>query len=273
MHRLFVITLTKIKAITAMLLWSSSAILLLTIKQLPVFLVTGIIMGGGGVLLMLFNQVNWQDFSCLALLGIALNHFAYIFALHLIPAPAVELIYCLWPLIVAVLALHFSWRLLLAVLLIIAALSILYLHYKFLFLPSSYFGILIAFAGPLFWALYVAKVEHKTTNVFLVGFYLFIAALIALSISYASHESWAFLEHLNWRSAIVLLILMLGPCGLAYMLWEHALESKQFNLAFLGYLIPFSSYLLLLAFGFAAFDWLVLSSLALLSVSGFIIMA
>lgn len=253
-----------------MLVWASSALLLIALKQMPVFLLEAIIMGFGGLIMILAGQrpSNMASFSVYGLLGIAGNHLSYILALRLIPPAAVDLIYCLWPLLVVVFAYKSftSKKIFQALLLVTIGLTVLFVHYDFIYSSQFFVGCLIAFIGPLLWALYVTKAPHGNSY-FVLGLYLLFGALLSILLSSTFNEHYS----LTLQDLIYLALLSIGPCSLAYMLWDKALIKSELNLSFLGYLIPISSYSMLIIFAVVKLDITVLLALALLSLGGIII--
>ena len=253
-----------------MLIWASSALFLIALKHMPVFLLEFIIMGFGGLIMILVGQKpsNMAGFSVYGLLGVAGNHLSYILALRLIPAAAVDLIYCLWPLLVVIFAYKgFSpKKILQAFIVVVAGLIVLLVHYDFIYSYKFFLGCSIAFVGPLLWSLYVAKAPHGD-SCFLIGLYLLFGCLLSLFLSLSFGEYY----HLKLQDWFYLTLLSIGPCSLAYMLWDKALIKSELNLSFLGYLIPISSYLILIIFNVINLDITILMALSLLSVSGIII--
>lgn len=259
-------------AVLSMVFWASSALILLGLSEMPAFFLEAIIMLGGGAILMLVAKDKYiNSFSFWGVLGVAGNHLSYILSLRLIPAPALDIIYCTWPVLIFFMS-HkrpMGPNLICGLLSIAIGLAILIWHYKFVYSVKFFFGCIIGFLGPLLWALYNVKLDHSSNNCFTIGLYLVLGGIVAAFISCLLSEQHSFSQ----ASFIGCLLLVIGPCSLAYLFWDKAITELGYMISFIGYLVPFASYLLLVINGVVAFDYVILLGMTAMLISSNLVIA
>lgn len=253
-------------AFVAMLLWASSALILLKVSSVPAFFLEAVLMSCGGLfLLVLARERVVSGFSLWGVLGVAGNHLTYILALRMIPPPALDIIYCTWPVIVFFMS-HkkpIGLQLWFGLGSIFIGLAILIHHYQFIYSYKFFIGCLLGFIGPLLWSYYNVKIDHAQNNSFTIGLYLILGGMLAAIISFILSEKIV----ISYSNIFYCLLLILGPCSLSYLLWGLSIANLGYLLSFLGYLVPFVSYLLLVLFDIVTFEYQIFLGMCLMLLS------
>lgn len=187
--------------------------------------------------------------------GIFLYHVLYFFALGVAPPAPVNLLNYLWPLFVLLGASVLGQRARLvhvggAVLGLAGTALLLAGQGNFDTITSlAWLGYAAALGGAVVWASYSAANRRfaGVPSTMLVG--VCGAVALAGALCHLACETWVAPAPAEWRAV---LLLGIGPTGLAFMAWDHA--TKHGNLQMLGtlsYLVPLLSTLLLVLDGAA----------------------
>jgi len=246
-------------ALTSILLWSFLAYFGASLKHLPPLFVTGSALTLSG-LLSLFRIKYWKltpKILWVGVGGIFGYHFFYFSALHDAPAVEANLLNYLWPLFIVLFTPLFfhehplrSTHAAGALLGFIGAgLIITQGHVHF----SSSFsaGYLLAILAALTWALYsltTKRLPHFPSST--VGAFCLISGLLSLFI-FSMHGSLLDISRrLRGPECLYLLLLGLGPLGLAFFTWDAALKRGDPRvIGALTYLTPLLSTLILVKLG------------------------
>jgi drug/metabolite transporter (DMT)-like permease len=251
----------------AILLWSALALLTVQARGIPPFellcLSFGIAFMAGIVVLGLRGRAGLaqlrQAFApwITAFSGIFLYHALYFFALSAAPAAQASLIAYLWPLLIVLLSAAMPGGERLQVRHVVGALlglggTALILMQRHSASAAATFaaGYAAAFGCALVWSSYSVLNRRfaATPSGMLVG--VCGAVAIAGALCHAALERTVWPDPGQW-GAIVLL--GLGPTGLAFLAWDHATKHGKLPLlGALSYLAPLVSTLLLIIAGKAA---------------------
>ena len=247
-------------ALAAIALWVTLAVLGLSLKHIPAFLLTGIALLIGGlpaVPFVLKDPAQWKvSASTLALgvYGLFGFHFLLFIALRHAPAVEVNLVNYLWPLLMVVLAplllpgLKLSARHLAAALLGFAGAAVAILGAAGQTNGGWYWGYLAALASALIWSTYSLLTQRvRAFPTAAIGLFGLVSGLLSLLCHFLL-EPATVLSNRDW---LLLTLMGLGPLGAAFYFWDRALkigDARQIGI--LGYLTPLgSTALLLLATG------------------------
>lgn len=241
-------------ALGAILLWSSLAALVSQLSALPPLLLTGTSLVLGALIsLPRWRQwrVPWPTFL-LASGSLFAYHLLLFLALRLAPAVTANLINYLWPLLIVLLSplfdrqLRLGARLVLAAALGFAGAAVAIVSRPVESLPGSApLGFLLAFAAAVLWAGYSQSLRR------LPAFSSWAVGGFALTAGVASLLGHALLEPVTAIAAgdwPWLLLLGLGPMGLAFVCWDYAMKrADPRQVGVLAYATPVLSTALLLA--------------------------
>lgn len=247
-------------ALAAIALWVTLAVLGLTLKHIPAFLLTGIALLIGSLPAVPFvfkDPAQWKvSASTLALgvYGLFGFHFLLFIALRHAPAVEVNLVNYLWPLLMVVLAplllpgLKLSARHLAAALLGFAGAAVAILGAAGQTNGGWYWGYLAALASALIWSTYSLLTQRvRAFPTAAIGLFGLVSGLLSLLCHFLL-EPATVLSNRDW---LLLTLMGLGPLGAAFYFWDRALkigDARQIGI--LGYLTPLgSTALLLLATG------------------------
>lgn len=264
--------------LSAILLWSSLAVLTMATKGLPPFQVLTIGFGAAAIVGLCWLArsglaglaVLRQPASALALTTLALfgYHALYFIALKRAPAIEANLINYLWPLLIVVFAaLLPGGRVrrgqVVGSLLGLVAAVLLVTRGQGIAIDVRYVpGYLAALGAAVTWAAYsVLNRRHAGVPSAAIVLPCLLVALLGAA-SHCIGETWVAPTPLQW---VVLGVMGLGPVGAAFLLWDHG--TKHGDIALLGslsYAAPLLSTLLLLAFGAGRLHWTVPVAIALI---------
>lgn len=269
--------LSAIYALAAIALWASLATLGLALKHLPPFLLTGIALMAGSVLVwpaVVKNPRLWRlelrtlGLGVFTLFGF---HFLLFVGLRLAPAVEVNLVNYLWPLLMVVLAplylpnvrlrgMHVA-----AALLGFAGAALAILGGQphqaqsdgDLMSSRAGIGYLLALGSALIWANYSLQTKRAalTGNSFpteAIGLFGLVSGALSLLCHWALEPSVA----ISLSDAVLLLAMGVGPLGAAFLLWDKALKlGDAREIGILSYLTPLSSTALLMLVSGRALSW------------------
>lgn len=201
--------------------------------------------------------------------GIFAYHALYFFALSSAPAAQASLIAYLWPLLIVLLSAFTTHNglqlrhLLGAILGLLGTALVIFLGNSS---PSSSEGTLIGYLAAagcaLVWSIYsVANRRFRSVPSDLIGGVCGLVALAGACIHF-----W--IEPTLWPTFIqwgAILLLGVGPVGLAFFAWDHATKHGRVSLlGALSYMAPLLSTLLLILFGFVPAQWSLLGAATLI---------
>ena len=238
-------------ALTAILLWSTLALLGSRLVHLPPFLLLGVALGLSG-LISLARPRAWRvslPTLAVGIGGIFGYHFLYFRAFALAPAVEANLINYLWPLLIVVLSplILANYRLraqhIIGALLGLIGAGLIVSGGR-LSLQSEYLpGYLCAAGAALTWALYsllTKRLPPFPTDS--VAAFCAAGSLLAFGFHWVSNGSFAILGELPARDWLYLALIGLGPMGAAFFLWDAALKrGDPRTIGSLAYLTPLLS--------------------------------
>lgn len=205
--------------------------------------------------------------------GLFLYHLCYFMALRLLPPATALLINALWALLIVVFASFLpQGRLqknhLIGALLGLFALSLLVGGID-LGRDGAIWGVVLALLCAFIWSSYsvMSRLFQAVPTESLCGF-CFATALLALFAHLGFEKG---IWDLTLKELFSVVVLGVGPTGLAFYLWDYA--TKHGNLSLLGalsYAAPVSGTLLLVIFGHQPASWILFFSLGLILLGGFI---
>ena len=250
----------------AIILWSTLAAFTVLTGNIPPFELVSIsffVSSLIGYVMLKKAKKNIRDLFLIPLkvwvvgvFGLFGYHFFYFFALKNAPALEANLINYLWPLFIVLFSAFLpneklKWHHILGSLLgLLAAVILLSKNGRFDFEWQYLYGYAFAFAAALTWSSYsvISKTFHDIPTYSVSGFCM-LTSLLALACHLLFEES-VYPSLVEFLAAIVL---GLGPVGVAFYLWDHALKKGNIKLlGSLAYLIPLLSTLILVVFSFAS---------------------
>ncbi len=268
----------------ALAIWALSVVGAVALKVLPVFEVLFGIFTSGFLASAIINTVNgnWQSvlerpryLILIGVFGIVGNDLFYIMAFRYAPAVQVDLIVCLWPMLVFIFAyflLSEDIRINHIIACIIAFSGICFLLTvdadTMVFKKDYLFGYLLSLLSAILWAIYMVvskKYSKPTPELFAV--YCF-AGMIFSAIMHLLFEETV----IPTTSQLYILIIMgVTTHSLAYYGWDYAIKRGHFKLLhILPYGNPILSVLALVVFGFAELTKEVLIATLMVFIAGII---
>ncbi len=263
-------------ALGAILLWSSLAVLGQKVSSLPAFLLVGITLFIGG----LCSLPWWRQWRvstkslAVGIYGLFGYHFCLFMAFRLAPAVEVNLINYLWPLLIVLLSPMFFSNVALtkkhifgsilgfAGALLIASKGSVVVTYE------NVIGYCLAAVAAFIWASYSLlskKVSDITTPT--VGLFCLLSGVLSLACHFIFEPSYP----LQLSQVPILVLLGIGPMGLAFFLWDKSLKQGDPRIiGSLSYLTPLLSTLLLVVFAGGVFTTMTLMAMILI-ISGAVI--
>jgi len=261
----------------AILLWGILALLTSFCAQIPPFQLTAMTFFIAFLASLVAFILTGHDFSVFhqpvpvwinGILGLFGYHALYFTAMQHAPAIEASLINYLWPVLIVLFSSFLPgeklrWYHALGVALGFVGVIQLLLGNGTLQLDSRYTtGYLLALACAILWAIYsVNSRRFHSAPTMLIGAFCGITSLLSLICHFLFEKTVIPLAG-EW---IAILLLGLGPVGLAFFAWDYGV--KQGNIKLLGalsYLAPLLSSVLLICFGRSHFRWNVLIACALI---------
>ena len=246
-------------AFSSIVLWSFLAYLGASLRHLPSLFVTGAALTLSGTL-SLIRIKKWKipvKTLFVGVGGIFGYHAFYFSALHHAPAVEANLINYLWPLLIVLLTPIFFRRQSLHLHHLIGiitgftgALLVItqgHIHFSSTFL----YGYLLAFLAALTWACYSLLTKRLATfPSSAVGIFCLISGLLSLALFSTRGNLPSTLQQLHGKDIFHLILLGLGPLGLAFFTWDAALKRGDPRIiGALTYLIPLFSTVILVKLG------------------------
>ncbi len=253
----------------AILLWSSLALMALFTADLPPFEILAISFAIGGLASLLVSPGGWrarldrlvQPWPAFALAVAALfgYHALYFIAFRHAPAIEANLINYLWPLLIVVFAallpgVRLKFGQFLGTVLGLLGVIIMLIQGRSLAIDPAYLpGYAAAFGAALVWSGYsVVNRRHASVPSAAIAGPCLLVALLAGMVHLTMESS----VMPSRAQAIVLLLMGIGPVGVAFRLWDRGTKHGDIALlATLSYAAPLLSTLLLLASGRVAAHW------------------
>jgi len=267
-------------ALFTIFLWSFLAFLASRLSSVPPFLLVGIALCIGGFIgipKIKEWRVPWRTLV-VGIYGLFGYHFLLFTAFKYAPAVEANLINYLWPLLIVFLSPVFlsGYRLrphhLFGAIVGLAGAGLIVTGGKFNLDIANLKGYLLAGGAAFIWASYsllTKRVPPFPTSA--VAAFCFYSGLLSLGVYLLSTGSLTGLVRLPARDWLSLILLGIGPMGLAFFTWDAALKRGDPRIiGSLTYLTPLLSTLNLVVWGGRAFTWV--SSVAMvLILSGAVI--
>jgi drug/metabolite transporter (DMT)-like permease len=271
--------LASILALSTVALWSFLAFLAAQVNHLPPFLVVAVALTVSG-LLSTFRIADWRVPAITLLVGIGGifgYHFLYFSAFKYAPAVEANLMNYLWPLLIVLLSplylpgFPLRSHHLLGAFLGLAGAGLIITGGRFSLDLLHLKGYLLAAGAAFTWASY--SLLTKRLPPFpsgAVGAFCLASGLLSYG-AYLLTSPTIGLSDLSRRDWISLILLGIGPMGLAFFTWDAALKRGDPRIiGSLAYLTPLTSTLVLVLLGGQHMTWLSVIAM-LLIVSGAVI--
>ena len=243
-------------ALGAIALWALLALLGVSLRHVPPFLLTGIALIIGSVLALPFvlrDRTQWRIPAAtlaLGVYGLFGFHFLLFIALRIAPPVEANLVNYLWPLFMVVLAPLFLPGVRLRPVHVVAAV-LGFAGAAIAILGSGgdtaggwSWGYLLALGSAFIWASYSLLTQRVPPfSTAAIGLFGLVSGLLSLLCHGALEPSVA-LSGSDW---LLLAVMGLGPLGAAFFLWDKALklgDARQIGI--LSYLTPLASTALLM---------------------------
>lgn len=252
---------------TAILMWSSMATLTVFSGDIPPFALTAMALTiATGLILLkwsLFNPSPGAFFRFprsvygMGLLGIFGFHFFYFIGLRQAPAVEANLITYFWPLLIVVMSAFLPgerlrlWHVAGTAMAVTGTVVLVTAGGAEVGFDARYLpGYFAAFGAALCWSIFsIWSRRMATVPTDVVGVFCIYSAALAW-VCHALFETWVWPGPGEW---LVVLLLGLGPVGLAFFVWDHGVKRGDVRtLATAAYGTPLLSTLWLVLFGFAA---------------------
>jgi drug/metabolite transporter (DMT)-like permease len=189
-------------------------------------------------------------------------------------APSIEasLIAYLWPILIVLFSSflpgeRLRWFHVSGVALGFAGITVLLLRDGFAVKQEYILGYVLALLCAVIWSVYsVVSRKLSSAPTMLIGAFCGITALLSL-VCHLLFEKTVTVTGVQWIS---LLLLGLGPVGLAFFAWDHGMKKGNIKLlGTLSYVAPLLSSVLLVLFGRASFSLSLLVACALIMAGSF----
>ncbi len=253
-------------AVLTIAIWSFLAYFSSQLNQVPPFLSVGIALTIGG-LIGIWKISDWRvplKTLAIGVYGIFGYHFLLFSAFHLAPAVETNLMNYLWPLLIVLLTpLILSGQRLrphhvlgtlmgltgAALIVTGGRISLDLMHLK---------GYLMAAVAAFVWASYsllTKRVPPFPTAA--VAAFCLISGLLSLGVFFAGSPSLNAVKALSTREWVYLVLLGVGPMGLAFFTWDAALKRGDPRIiGAMAYVTPLTSTSLLVLVGGKSFTWI-----------------
>lgn len=245
-------------ALISIALWATLATLSVELKSLPPLLLVGLALLIGG----LVGVPRWREWRCssvqllVGVYGLFGYHLLLFLAFRNAPALEANLINYLWPLLIVLLTpwftrgMHLKPLHLLAGALGFAGAALLITGGKFAFDTQYLTGYGYALAAALVWSTYSLASRKFDGASSVVSLYCLVSGALSIATYFILEPSHA-PAGAQW---LWLILLGLGPMGLAFFTWDAALKKGDTRvIGSLSYLTPLLSTLLLVVFGLGQF--------------------
>jgi len=272
--------MATLMGMTALLLWSSLALLAAQTSQLFPFLQLAICFFIGFVLSLIWQYKRYGTWFSkpklrrsqwlVGIYGLFGYHFCYFFALRFAPVLEVSLINYLWPLLLSLFIARSGNRLfaLMGGLIAFSGIFILLSNEQTTFTKQYVLGYLLAFSAAIIWASYSALLTKQKSDLKNIGW-------LSLAVSLLSFICHLIFEPIslaiNLTQWLYLLLIGVGPLGGAFYLWEYGLAKGNHRLlASISFLTPVMSSVLLALFAKAQWSLDMLIALLMILLGGIV---
>ena len=237
-----------ISALLTILMWSSLAVLTVSITHIPSLLSVGLVLVFAslpGIKYYRQWRLPWKVWLS-AIIGMFGYHFLLFDAFSRAPAMSVNMIQYLWPLFIVLGTPLFSHSRLnighiVGVLLGFCGVLITLSQESIAFSPEDWLGYSEAFVAALLWAFYTLSNRRYTKMpISAVAGFCLISGLLALSSYILSADITT--VRISPHDIVVIILLGLGPMGLSFYSWDHAMRYGDPRvIGALAYLTPLLS--------------------------------
>lgn len=245
-------------ALTAILIWSTLALISTRLTHVPSFLLLGIAFLISG-LVSLVRPRAWNIPLPTLLVGVGGifgYHLMYFKAFTLAPAVEANLINYLWPLLIVVLSpviipgYHLKKRHIIAAVLGLTGAALIVTEGRLTIQTAYLPGYLLALGAALVWAIYSLLTKRLPPfGTESIGVFCLISGVLCLTIFFGSGGTTGNIQSLSAVDWMLIAVAGIGPLGLAFYCWDAALKiSDPRELGSLAYLTPMLSTINLLMF-------------------------
>jgi drug/metabolite transporter (DMT)-like permease len=253
-------------AFLTIVVWSFLALLGSQLNQVPPFLLVGIALSIGG-LIGIWKVGEWRvplKTFAVGIYGIFGYHFLLFSAFQHAPAVEANLMNYLWPLLIVLLTpiiltgQHLRPHHIVGAVVGLAGAALIVSGGHFSLDVGNIKGYLMAAAAAFVWSSYslLTKRVPAFPTAAVAGF-CFFSGLLSLLVYFVGSPSLAAVQVLTRRDWVNLILLGIGPMGLAFFTWDAALKRGDPRIiGSLSYITPLTSTLLLVLAGGRSFTWI-----------------
>lgn len=263
-------------AFGAIALWSSLAFLGLSVSRVPPFLLVGITLSIGSIF-GVFGIRQWKvspRVLAVGIYGLFGYHFCLFMAFRNAPPIEANLLNYLWPLLIVLLSPVFlpNYKLnkkhFVSAILGFLGAALIVTKGRLNISTDAWSGYLLAILAAFIWSSYSLMLKRMSgIPTSAIGLYCLVSGLLSLVCHNLYEPSYS----VSLDEIYSLVILGIGPMGIAFFLWDKALKLGDPRvIGALSYLTPLASTLILILFGHGSFTWI--SFLAMLCIIGGAIM-
>ena len=262
----------------AILLWGVLALLTSLCGEIPPFQMTAMTFFIAFLVGVAAFLKSGRDFSIFkqplpvwinGIFGLFGYHAVYFMAMQSAPSIEASLIAYLWPILIVLFSSflpgeRLRWFHVAGVVLGFAGVATLLLRDGFTIRQEYILGYVLAFLCAVIWSVYsVVSKKLSGAPTMLIGAFCGITAILSF-VCHLLFEKTAPVTGVQW---IPLVLLGLGPVGLAFFAWDHGMKKGNIKLlGTLSYVAPLLSSVLLVLFGQTAFSWGLLAACGLIVV-------
>lgn len=263
-----------ILALTAIVIWSTLALISTRLTHVSSFLILGIAFLISGSVSLVRHQA-WKIPMATLLVGVAGifgYHLLYFKAFSIAPAVEANLINYLWPLLIVVLSpviipgYHLTVKHITAALLGLCG-AVLIVTEGHLNIQTEYLpGYALALGAAIIWAIYSLLTKRLPPfGTDSVGVFCLISGFLSMVIFFLSGGTASEILNLSLIDWILIAVAGIGPLGIAFYCWDAALKRGDPRIiGSLAYLTPMLSTLNLLLFAGKTLTLITISAMALI---------
>jgi drug/metabolite transporter (DMT)-like permease len=260
----------------AIILWGMLALLTSLSGDIPPFQLTAMTFFIAFLLGVAVFLKSGRDLSILkqppavwanGIFGLFGYHAIYFMAMQNAPSIEVSLIAYLWPILIVLFSSllpgeRLRWFHVSGVILGFAGIAMLLIRGGFAVRQEYMVGYMLALLCAVIWSVYsVVSRKLSSAPTVLIGAFCGITSLLSF-ICHLLFENTVTVTGARW---IPVLLLGLGPVGLAFFAWDCGMKNGNIKLlGTLSYVAPLLSGMLLVLFGKAAFSWSLLAACGLI---------
>lgn len=256
------------------ILWSFLGFFSASLQHLPPLLTTGIGLCIGS-LVSLRNIKSWAaplNTLVVGTFGLFGYHFLYFSAFQKAPAIGVNLVNYLWPIFIVLLTPVFlkdqrlQFNHIIGVVIGFFGAGLIASGGSLSTSSQALPGYLMAGSAALIWAVYSLLTRRLPPfPTATVGAFCFLAGFFSLAAAVIQNDGLAVFSSIRSPDWIMLIIVGIGPLGLAFYCWDAALKRGDSRvIGSLAYLIPLFSTLILIVLRGEKLDWISASAMVLI---------